>query len=298
MQSLLKSINRSILKEMYEDSATDVLSTIISKALAPAAGKTRLVIKVSLGDLKRFYLKATGAKEFVDHMSDEQVITFRETPRVSSDSSPIFAPEIVGKSLAAQTKPGREAFEIAVLLDVPKADLAAFLQIDESKLAELRAQLVKILSTKNYKMSIYVSKLKTAEKITVGADSNEENFNPVCLANYPSREMLNDAIDEWRHHFGRDAVNAKKDDPDRISADNSGTNKIRSMIIAAMAKFSIVSNPEDFMIELMKVARGGNVSKVDTVKALNKFHTETGIEQFDKVSTKILDDDTWTDKTD
>lgn len=294
MHSLLKSINRSILKEMYEDSATDVLSTIISRALAPAAGKTRLVIKVSLGDLKSFYLKATGAKEFVDHMTDDEVTYFRSDTK--SNGSPLFCPEVKGKTLAVQTKPDGDLFEIAVLLDVPTGDLVTFKNIDKANLAELRAQLVKILSTTNYKMAIYTSKLKAADKIKVGVDSNEENFNPVCLANYPSRKMLNDAIDEWQHHFGRAAQENRKTD-DAAAAEalaaitSPADNTIKNVIIASMATVAI-ADVEPFIAHINGILKTAH-AKIDVVKVLNAMEVESPTAgKFDAIATAITNDTT------
>lgn len=278
MPSLLKSINRINLKEMHDDSPTTELSTIISKALLPASGTTRVVVKMSLGDLKQYYLKNNGSGYYVEHLTDEQVkaVHLKLSTDAAVDTTNIIFTAGKG-SLSDQIKSGMGS-EIAVLLDVPKAEIATFKAIPADDIAALRKQLINMLTSKNYKMSLYISKIPKASQITVGAETNEEYFNPICVANFPSKYMLNDAIEEWKANFGGQARTNKHNDITRqVSGDKSNAAAMSS-IIAATSEEPLTSDADEakigaFVDKLIagSKASGKSISNQDFASAMEKL---------------------------
>jgi hypothetical protein len=289
MQSLLKSINSALVKEAYESSTTDNLSTIISKALSPSKGTTRVIIKMSLGDLKKFYLKHSGAEEYVASMTDAEILLvpswLEKTP---PESAEIAIANMT--SLGTQLKSGITA-EVAVLLDVPVGDLVAFSRVDPTNISGIRTALTKILSYSNYKMSIFIAKCRKADAIIYGVDENEENFNPVCVANYPSKKMLYDANEEWQDSFGRHK--AEQNAQDKLDAQNEKAgpvdSEIKNVVISAMITKSI-SNTTEFVKEISSILKQKH-TRAEVVSVLNAMQSAHPVhDAFKKIADAVLSD--------
>jgi hypothetical protein len=93
----------------------------------------------------------------------------------------------------------------AVLLDIPK-DIADAVVKNKTNPTELRASLEQMMLHKYYVCTLNISKARAIAQAVDGAEGDIEKqtlaFNPDVLENYPNRQRLNSAKEEWNNHFG------------------------------------------------------------------------------------------------
>lgn len=182
--------------------------------------------KASLGSL---YLKPGGGKLIVDNIKDDADLTaFAE------------AKDYQGR-FRLQPLPPKFRFndlinskmDFAVLIDAPK-QLVDELATNKSNPNALRQTLTKLMLHKYYVASLNLAKAKKIGPAMTKAGQDDEKiavaFDPRVLENYPNRQTLLAAIDEWDNEFGGegkkdadvqakiDARNREARDPDNASA--------------------------------------------------------------------------------
>jgi hypothetical protein len=200
-----------------EDDSADMndLKDILAKVVSSTA--MRHVLFMNYNDLKALYLKAGGGKAVIDAITDDaQLVVFAESKMGDNERFSLRAMR-QGFTFADEIK-SKQGF--AVLMDIPKA-IADEVVKNKTNPTELRASLEKMMLHKYYVCTLNLSKAKKIGPAMTSAKGDIEAqalaFNPDVLENFPNRQKLNSAKEEWEENYGGDT---KKDsDIDKKVAD-------------------------------------------------------------------------------
>ena len=204
------------------------LKAIVAQVVSSTA--LRHVLFLNFNDLRALYLKAGGGKAVIDSIKDDAaLVTFAESKMGDGERFRLQAMR-QGFTFADEIK-SKQGF--AVLMDIPKA-IADEVATNKTNPTELRASLEKMMLHKYYVCTLNLSKAKKIGPAMTSAKGDIEAqalaFNPDVLENYPNRQKLNSAKEEWEDNYGgenkkesdidakeREAERAKRD-PDNMGA--------------------------------------------------------------------------------
>lgn len=199
-----------------DDSADmSVLKSIVAQVVSSTA--LRHVLFLNFNDLRALYLKAGGGKAVIDSIKDDAaLVTFAESKMGDGERFRLQAMR-QGFTFADEIK-SKQGF--AVLMDIPKA-IADEVATNKTNPTELRASLEKMMLHKYYVCTLNLSKAKKIGPAMTSAKGDIEAqalaFNPDVLENYPNRQKLNSAKEEWEDNYG--GANKKDSDIDAKLAD-------------------------------------------------------------------------------
>lgn len=292
------------------------LSTIVSEVIAPTEGEVRLVIFLPLSYLTSQYLKSGGGSGVIDAIKEPAEIQELVLDPSSGKSRIVQLPKgFTFNSLLTIPKdcPTKSNADMAVLLDVPAklmSDLAAGQDLDEAK-----SVLKKIMSHKYYVLTLNMAKAKKiapAMRAAKDLESRRQAFNPTVIENYPVKQDLVAAINEWNEEFTNDSDSRDEEDSkevapsvtpatpssSQIQAPTAAKGDLKSSIISAIIDIADAQeesgskfNPSGAANGLRIRLKGKNKDKVE--KILRGLATSLGSTRFAEVADSVKADNSW-----
>lgn len=176
------------------------LVRVASEALQVNPGEVRFVIHLPYRHLKDYYLQTGGGQKLAgsEVFTDDMLRDFIADP--SSGKSLMFRlPDQYTLHDISHPKNASINGEMAILIDVPRA-MADKLKNPNLSLSLARKMLERVFNHKYYVMTLNTTKLKELPE-NLGQNSNKdemvEKFNPYAIENYPIRQVLAAAKQEW-----------------------------------------------------------------------------------------------------
>lgn len=312
---LINLVNEDILKEDDPDRArgdsttsdSSKLNDIVSELMLPSSADQRIVVYLTATELKSHYLKQGGGAQFIDVIEDDELVNIAKKSggnRRIVEFSPGF------KFSDILVKPsGFSAAERAVIIDVPKQifnaiessrrRVASALADDAAKQA-FREDLKKIMSHKYYVLTLNMVK---AQRIVremdskSGTDEWAEVFNPEVIENYPIKQTLVAAKNEWNREHGevskrlKDITSKEREakfaEREREAAKKlaGGSDELAKILINA-----VIANggkPDDEIASKIKDGTSSKYEQSDVVSALNKLSTDYGQTKFADIAVEV-----------
>ena len=180
-----------------DDSA---LLTIVTELLTPPSGEVRVVLFLSHADLKKHYLISGGSgASIVDQMTDEEILSFAETPTASSKSRAVQMKTgfTFGDLIDAPAVPSVTSgtFDRAVQINSPSS-LIKQIEANKGDVEKIKPLLKKLMSHGLYVMTLNIPKAKKivpAMGTAADVDEYAKVFDPAVLENFPNSVVLKQA---------------------------------------------------------------------------------------------------------
>lgn len=312
--SLISSIiNQQLLEDEPErargDSTTSdssKLADIVSELMLPTSADTRFVLYLTATELKAHYLKSGGGVSAIDLMDDTELT---ELARKSKDKSRLVEFGKTFKFSELITPPSSfSTAERAVVIDVPGSITSAIENTgrraasalsDTAALEAFKTELKKAMSHKLYVLTLNIPKSKkiAAEMDTKsGTDEWVEVFDPSVIENYPIKQILVSAKNEWdREHsqlgkrvkdvtkLERDAALSQRER--EASKKLSGNIELEKKLVNA-----IIANGGKTEAEIAGKIKDGLAAaheQADVVTSLNKLSTDYGQPKFADIAKEV-----------
>jgi hypothetical protein len=181
---------------------TKAITKIVSELFSDASSDNRLVVFLSLGNLKSMYLQPGGGQKVIDDMDQSEI---------SSLITDIYSPTARMKRVKPGFKfkdlitppAGAKSPEEAVQIDVPTS---LFDELEGAADVEAAKQtLKKMMSHKYYVGVLNVARSKKiASAVDKGKDTESRAavFDPAVLQAWPNRQTLDAAKQQWYDEKG------------------------------------------------------------------------------------------------
>jgi hypothetical protein len=194
----------NLLKTLTEDQESDILHHIASKLKASPSGEQRVVLRMSLVDLKRHYLQEGGGVSWAKNLPNENISAILSNPvRATEKEEPLEFEILLPKyTFGKLITPKEKSHEVTVLLDIPNA------MINELKGAsstnDINAGRIILEKMMNHKFTVFTINNARAKKIEGEIKQNWNNlddlirvFNPGVIIAIPDPEELKQAHDAF-----------------------------------------------------------------------------------------------------
>jgi hypothetical protein len=280
---------------------------IVSDIMTPSSADVRLVLFLNEKELSAHYLKAGGGKEVIDLMEDSEL---QELARGTGNSRIVRFPA-ANFDLANLLKPPANfsSSNRAVLIDVPKALIseldnlsrrAASAMASAPELEKLREHLKKLMSHNYYIVTLNIPKAKKLTGMTRNKDLEKwvEAFDPNVISNYPVKQVLVAAKDEWDEAHDTESqeeerVKSKEEKAKRAererAADDTLSGATAQALEARLVNTLIAAGTKsisDIADDIRSMLRGSN-EQADVISALTELAKKYRQPKFTDVAIEI-----------
>lgn len=288
------------------------LERITSEVMNPSSADIRFVLFLNEKELSSHYLKSGGGKEVVDLMDDAEVTAIAKADYDNTRLKQFTTPNFDLIDLLKPTSFASSANR-AVLIDVPKSLVTELQSINRrasSAMATpadkdaLKEHLKKMMSHKLYVLTLNIPKAKKISGMTRskgGVEKWVEVFDPSVISNYPIKQVLVSAKDEWDEAHDEESKEearvasleskAKRDEREDAATTAPKVTKLKKQLINLIIANGSKSDSE--VATLIKNGTSAGNSQEDVVKELSSLSTEYGASRFADISIEVAKITPW-----